>query len=140
MNLEEARKSIDIIDKRILELYNMRIEFSEFIAQYKMQNDIPLLQQEREAEILTAKPAHEKELLEYIIDASTRIQIKERLKGKSIALIGPMGSGKSTVASILSQLSISIFLDFKYCLHMLPRTTNGAVSLPEKCPPAILSL
>ncbi len=52
MNLDECRQEIDKINSEILELFLQRMEVSAEIADYKKKNNLPVLQPEREKEIL----------------------------------------------------------------------------------------
>ncbi len=52
MNLEDIRKDIDQIDKQLVELILKRMDCSRRVAQYKKDNDLPVLDASREAAIL----------------------------------------------------------------------------------------
>lgn len=52
MSLEVLRKNIDIIDSQILDLFLKRLKCCEKIADVKMKSNIPILNEEREKEIL----------------------------------------------------------------------------------------
>ncbi|MCF0144774.1 MAG: chorismate synthase, partial [Firmicutes bacterium] len=53
-NLETYRESIDEIDGKLLKLFEERMELSGKIAKYKKANNIPVQDEKREAEKLTA--------------------------------------------------------------------------------------
>lgn len=53
-SLESLRKELDVIDKQLVELYEQRMQVCEQVAEYKRQNDLPILDQERESEKLQA--------------------------------------------------------------------------------------
>lgn len=52
MSLEFLRKNIDIIDSQILDLFLKRLKCCEKIADIKMKSNIPILNEEREKEVL----------------------------------------------------------------------------------------
>lgn len=52
MNLEEARKEINAINDQMLELFIRRLELSEKIGEDKRKRGIPILDENREKEIL----------------------------------------------------------------------------------------
>ncbi len=52
MNLDSIRNEIDNIDSRLIELFTQRIDYSRQVAEYKMENSIPVFNRQRENEIL----------------------------------------------------------------------------------------
>lgn len=52
MDLKDLRQEIDQIDNQLLPLFLKRMELSKQVAAYKAQNNLPILNQEREDEIL----------------------------------------------------------------------------------------
>ena len=52
MDLKDIRNRIDEIDSGILDLFLKRMELSEKVAEYKIANNLPILNREREREIL----------------------------------------------------------------------------------------
>lgn len=52
MDLKELRKEIDEVDSQLLKLLTKRMGISKQVAEYKIQNNIPVLNQQRENEIL----------------------------------------------------------------------------------------
>lgn len=52
MNLNECRQEIDKINDEILQLFLKRMEISTLVADYKRENNLPIMQPEREREIL----------------------------------------------------------------------------------------
>ena len=50
--IEELRKNIDVIDRKMAELFEERMNMSYEIGMYKKQNGIPILDREREKKIL----------------------------------------------------------------------------------------
>lgn len=52
MELSDIRKEIDAVDDRILELFLRRMELAEAVAAYKRERNQPILNKDREKEIL----------------------------------------------------------------------------------------
>ena len=52
MNLNEIRTQIDKMDREILDLFQKRMNLCRDVAAYKMANDLPIFQEEREIQIL----------------------------------------------------------------------------------------
>ena len=52
MNLSECRKEIDKIDKELVELFERRMNVAIKVAEYKIENNIPILNAAREAEVI----------------------------------------------------------------------------------------
>lgn len=52
MNLEDCRREIDMIDRQIVELLNARSRLSRSIAEIKSGTGLPIIDWNREAEIL----------------------------------------------------------------------------------------
>ena len=50
--LDKYRKEIDNIDKKIVELFEQRMEVSSKIGNYKKQNNLKILNKEREKEVI----------------------------------------------------------------------------------------
>ena len=67
MELSEIRKNIDAVDDQLLELFLRRMELSEEVAAYKNENHLPILNKQREREILAkvTERAGEKERYAY---------------------------------------------------------------------------
>ena len=67
MELSDIRKQIDLVDDRLLDLFLERMALSEAVAEYKNQKGLPILNREREREILAkvTKRAGEKERYAY---------------------------------------------------------------------------
>lgn len=51
-DLNEIRKEINEIDAQLVELFTRRMNCAKEVAEYKKANDIPILNEEREKEIL----------------------------------------------------------------------------------------
>ena len=52
MDLQEIRKEIDVIDRGLLELFLKRMDKTRLVAQYKKENNLPILNASREREIV----------------------------------------------------------------------------------------
>lgn len=52
MDLEQIRKEIDDVDDRLLELFQKRMSLSDKVAEYKLENNMPVFQGAREQQIL----------------------------------------------------------------------------------------
>lgn len=53
MNLDDIRRQIDDVDRGIIELFCRRMELVKGVAEYKIENGLPVLRPERESEILS---------------------------------------------------------------------------------------
>ena len=67
MSIDELRQEIDLIDEKLLELFQQRMAIAKEIGQYKKEKSLPVKDSEREREILSklcekAQP----ELVEYV--------------------------------------------------------------------------
>lgn len=51
--LKIARENIDKIDKEIIKLFEMRMETVKDVLNYKLQNDLEILDSKREEEVIT---------------------------------------------------------------------------------------
>lgn len=52
MDLSECRKEIDNIDRQLVELFEKRMNIVTKVAEYKIENNIPILNSTREAEVI----------------------------------------------------------------------------------------
>ena len=52
MDLSECRKEIDKIDKELVELFERRMNVAIKVAEYKIENNLPILNEAREAEVI----------------------------------------------------------------------------------------
>ena len=50
--LEELRKEIDVIDKSLAELFEIRMRIAKEIGEYKAKNNIPICDSCREAQVI----------------------------------------------------------------------------------------
>jgi len=83
MDLQSLRKEIDGIDEQLIPLLMQRMDVAKRVAQYKVQNDIPVLNEEREQQILekvAARCGEQGDLIKTIysaaMDASRALQHK----------------------------------------------------------------
>lgn len=84
MNLNEIRTQIDTMDKEILELFQKRMNLCKEVAAYKKENNLPIFQEEREAQILSKMEdiaaddmkTGVKELFTVIMDISKQLQMQ----------------------------------------------------------------
>lgn len=53
-DINETRAEIDIIDDQIIELFKRRMDCAKDVAEYKYENNIPILNVQREEEILSS--------------------------------------------------------------------------------------
>ena len=74
MNLNDYRMEIDALDKEIVALIEKRMDVSKAISEYKYKNNLPILDENREAELIKARTAH-------ITDDAIRIAIESVFKG-----------------------------------------------------------
>jgi len=84
--LESLRTEIDKIDTELVELFEKRMEMALKIASYKMKNDLPILNEKREAQVIERNLSKlknknfEGELIEFfkmVMAISKQVQIRE---------------------------------------------------------------
>ena len=70
MDLDKLRDRIDEIDKQIVELFESRMETVSEVSEYKIENNIPVLNSLRETEVIEKNLKHlkNKELSPYLKD------------------------------------------------------------------------
>lgn len=71
--LDKLRNKIDIVDKKIIELFEERMNLVLKVAEYKKQNNIPILNENREEEVI-------KKNIKYLKDKSLKLYLEEFLK------------------------------------------------------------
>ena len=54
MDLQECREKLDVIDKKIVELFEERMAVSEEVARYKAEHGLPVLDESREKQKLAS--------------------------------------------------------------------------------------
>lgn len=82
MNLEAYRNEIDEIDNELIKLFEKRMDIVKKVAQYKLENNIEILNDEREKKILEKiknksseeYEKHVKQLFVNIMDISKQYQ------------------------------------------------------------------
>lgn len=69
-SIEELRKDIEKIDREMIDLFEKRMRVSAKIAAYKKENNIPVLDKEREKALIDKNVANlsDKEFAEYYIE------------------------------------------------------------------------
>lgn len=111
-NLEDIRNIIDDCDKKLVEVFEQRLNAVLDVLQYKKENKLPIFQPEREQDVLKkvnsylqyAEFSNELDsLYSQILKISRQLQSK-KLFPFNIVLIGFMGSGKTSVSKGLSTL------------------------------------
>lgn len=94
-DLKQLRELLDEIDKKIVELYEKRMEVSKGVAQYKMSTGKPVLDRTREEEKLRKVMAAThtdfnkqgvKELFEQIMSTSRKLQYQMLMDGQNLRL------------------------------------------------------
>lgn len=58
MNLNKYRNEIDALDKEIVALIEKRMEISKAISEYKYENNLPIRDPEREAQLISSRTEH----------------------------------------------------------------------------------
>lgn len=107
MDLSELRKEIDKIDDELIPLLLKRMDISRQVAEYKFKNGIPVLNEQREQEILDSVAAEcgeqgeaMKTVFSAIMDASRALQHKIIGGGEELRnLIAGAKSGKNLTAN-----------------------------------------
>lgn len=61
MDLQECREKLDVIDKKIVELFEERMAVSEEVARYKEEHGLPVLDESREKQKLESVRSQVKE-------------------------------------------------------------------------------
>jgi len=84
--LQEFRAQIDKIDSCLVDLFEMRMNLAKRIAAYKLENDLPILNEKREAEVIEKNLSklknkdYEGELVEFfktLMQLSKQVQLRE---------------------------------------------------------------
>lgn len=70
MDISEARAKIEVIDKEMARLFEERMECSKAIAEYKMENNLPIFDAVRESQLLEKNSAYisEEDMKDYYKD------------------------------------------------------------------------
>lgn len=104
--LAKFRDEINKIDAELARLFDVRRTVAEKIAEYKNNSDLPILNADRETEVIQNIAKNDPfrgQFFANLMDISKCIQVRTLLR-RNIVLIGMMGSGKSTVGAVLSDL------------------------------------
>lgn len=105
MDLQESRKRIDEIDQQLIKLFADRMETVTHVATYKLENNLPVFQPEREKGIIQrmtgAAPEALKEYAEMFFT-----NLMETSKCYQLKILNPSLSYDFTEASVLSSQTI----------------------------------
>ena len=89
-DINETRAEIDSIDDQIIELFKRRMDCAKDVAEYKYENNIPILNVQREEEILSSVQKrggnyylYSRMLFEEILSLSRALQEKYIRRKKS---------------------------------------------------------
>lgn len=79
--LDELRKEIDAIDRKIVPLYERRMQVCQQVGAYKLENNLAILDSGREREVLSAKASlvEDKALRPYVIALYEQIMAQSRM-------------------------------------------------------------
>jgi monofunctional chorismate mutase len=74
-NLKEIRDKINDLDKEMLDLFTKRMKLSKEVIEYKIKNNLPILDQEREKEVINKNLNNlkNKELEKYYLEFITNL-------------------------------------------------------------------
>ncbi len=95
MDIKELRNGIDTVDRQILELFVKRMELSEQVAEYKKANALPIVNRQREREVLAEASAAAGQYGDYAY------QLFSRLIDLSKARQSELGGGGSKVGALI---------------------------------------
>lgn len=85
---EALRQQIDQIDRELVQLFEKRMEVSTEIAAYKLANDIPVLDAEREKTVINKNISylHDRTLDSYVSEFSKHLMELSRARQKECLL------------------------------------------------------
>ncbi len=95
MDIKELRSSIDTVDEQILKLFIERMELSEQVAEYKKENSLPIVNRQREREVLSDMSGKAGQYGDYAY------QLFSRLIDLSKARQCELNSGDSKIGAII---------------------------------------
>jgi monofunctional chorismate mutase len=74
-NLKDIRDKINDLDKEMLDLFTKRMKLSKEVIEYKIKNNLPILDQEREKEVINKNLNNlkNKELEKYYLEFITNL-------------------------------------------------------------------
>jgi len=104
VDLQQVRKEIDEVNRQMSELFDKREELARCVAECKRVDKTPILNIQREEEILdkwAKKNPFKRKFFMNIMTLSRNLQTK-LLLDRHIVLIGLMGCGKSTAGRIVA--------------------------------------
>lgn len=118
-DLDHIRKTIDECDRKLVEIFEQRMEAVLDVLEYKKHHKLPIFQPDREKDILIRVASYLKNqefskeleaLYRQILKTSKELQSRH-LFPFNIVLIGFMASGKTSVATRLSSLLQMDYID-----------------------------
>ena len=105
MGLEEIRQNIDSIDRQLLELFKQRMDCAKQVGEYKLEHKLPILNMERENEILDSVESKGGEygyaarlLYSNIMELSRALQHDIVGSGREIRTLLETGESENTAA------------------------------------------
>lgn len=118
MELSEIRARIDRVDDQMLELFLKRMALSEEVAAYKKERGLPILNRDREQEILDKvaqkagdKGQYARRLYSTLFALSRERQAELIFDRPNLLLVGMPGCGKTTVGRVLARIARRPFVD-----------------------------
>lgn len=74
-NLKDIRDKINELDKEMLELFTKRMKLSKEVIEYKIKNNLPILDEEREKEVINKNLSNlkNKDLEKYYLEFITNL-------------------------------------------------------------------
>ena len=121
-SLEEARKEINRIDEEMAKLFEGRMECAKVIAEYKKERGLPILDEQREKEIIkkNSKLIEDEVIKEYYISflknnmATSRSYQARLISGARVAFSGTEGAFAHIAAKkLFPDAEIIAYSDFK---------------------------
>ena len=86
-NIEELKNEINQIDEKIIKLFEERMNISVKVGEYKKLNNLPILNQQREDELIEKNLAHlnNKNLKNYYIEFQKKVmELSKKLQEEVI--------------------------------------------------------
>ncbi len=86
-NIEDLRNEINQIDEKIIKLFEERMNISVKVGEYKKLNNLPILNQQREDELIEKNLAHlnNKNLKNYYIEFQKKVmELSKKLQEEVI--------------------------------------------------------